>query len=41
VAEDLKEIEPYARGGARMPGQVKEQAAQTEEMIVRRAGSKL
>jgi hypothetical protein len=39
--EDLKEIEPYALGAAGMPGQVKEQAAQTEEMIVRRAGSKL
>ncbi|HVG29913.1 MAG TPA: HEAT repeat domain-containing protein [Pyrinomonadaceae bacterium] len=39
--EDVTEIEPYALGAAGMPGRVKEQAAQTEEMIMRRAGSKL
>jgi hypothetical protein len=38
--DDLPEIEPYASGNAGMPGRVKEQAAQTKEMILRRAGSK-
>jgi hypothetical protein len=38
--EDLKEVEPYAQGAPGMPGQVKEQAARTEEMIARRAGPK-
>jgi hypothetical protein len=39
--EDLPEVERYERGMAGMPGSVQEQAAQTEEMIMRRAGSKL
>ncbi|MFL6227877.1 MAG: HEAT repeat domain-containing protein [Pyrinomonadaceae bacterium] len=39
--EDVKEIEPYAGGGAGMTARVKEQAAQTLEMIVRRSGAKL
>jgi hypothetical protein len=38
--EDLAEIEPYTAGAAGMPQQVKEQAAQTVEMIVRRSGAK-
>jgi hypothetical protein len=39
--EDIEEIEPYAAGTAGMPQKVKEQAAQTREMIVRRSGAKL
>jgi hypothetical protein len=40
MQEDIAEIEPYAQGAAGMPGRVKEQAAQTVEMIVRRSGAK-
>jgi hypothetical protein len=38
--EDIAEIEPYTQGAAGMPQKVKEQAAQTVEMIVRRSGAK-
>ncbi|MDT7602132.1 MAG: hypothetical protein QOF61_129 [Acidobacteriota bacterium] len=39
--DELSEVDKYARGVARMPESVQKQAAQTREMIVRRAGSKL